>query len=259
MKKQLVMALVPALVLLASFPAWGSDGDILMLASLSGTTEKTGYECGFWKITWNNGKGNQPFGACQAPVITMYGELKGASAGGITGVEFAVGYDGGLLPPPGYFFLPIPIHGAGTSLGNPFFGGGNLTWDTCQTGNLAGRVPLFNILVISTNPCGPSQQPPQMELSGIGHTSPSNPFFRCPLFTLCDAPAYTKVCLGDNLEMCVRQQPPFPTDATCSTSGSFMINDNQGVGACNPPPGKTAASSTIATSETWSGMKALYR
>jgi hypothetical protein len=259
MKKQLALALVPALLALASFPAWGSDGDIVMLATLQGTTDQQGYECDFWLIKHNNGKGNSPFGACLPPVITVYGELKGASAGGISGVEFAVEYNGSTLTPSGYIIIPLPLHGASTNLGNPFNGGGNLTWNSCNTGDMYGRIPLYQVITFSAWPCGPSQRPPQLDIVVASHSAPSNPFFRCPLFTLCDDPAFTKVCLGDDLYMCERQQPPFPMDATCSTSGTFSINaPSSGVGGCNPPPSKMAANPSV-EDDTWSNVKALYR
>lgn len=261
MKKQLVMALVPALMLLASFPAWGSDGDIIFRATLQGTTDQAGYECDFWRVRYNNGQGNQPFGSCQPPVVTVYAELKGASAGGITGVEFAAHYNGTIVAPVGYILFPIPLHGATTDLGNVWDKGGNLAWNTCKTGDSNGRLPLYQLIIINTTPCGPSQKPGELVIEAASHSIPSNPFLRCPLFTLCDDPAFTKVCLGDNLTTCQRQQPPFPYDATCSSSGTFSINSpSSGVGGCNPPPGKPAvANASIQADATWSNLKALYR
>ena len=36
----------------------------------------------------------------------------------------------------------------------------------------------------------------------IQHDSPSNPMFRCPLLTTCDAPVFTKLCVGDDATPC---------------------------------------------------------
>lgn len=261
MKRQLALALMPALLVLVSLPAWGSDGDIIWRATLLGTTDQAGYECDFWNTKWNNGKGNSPFGACYTPVITVYAELKGASAGGITGIEWSADYNGSPILPPGYAILPLPLHTANNQLGNAFFSGGeNLAWNACQTADMNGRIPLYTIITFPTAPCGPSQRPPELTLTAGGHLSPSNPFYRCPLFTLCDGPTFTKVCLGDDVYMCERQQPPFPMDAFCSSSGTFTFNGTAaGVGQCTPPPGKLAASPKIDDSRTWGNVKALYR
>jgi len=264
MKRQLALALVPALLALASIPAWGSDGDIVMFSSLVGTADQQGYECTSWRIKHNNGQGSQPFGSCQPPVLTVYADLKGASADGITGVEWAIE----LRPTnsatiPGYFVLPVPIHGASLQLGSAFLSqprGENLSWDVCKTGDMNGRIPLYQVFIFSQAPCGPSQQPPQLEMVAGAHSSPGNIYFRCPLFTLCDGPTYTKVCLGDNLTLCKTMVPPFPIASTCSSSGEFSINTpGSGVGQCTPPPGKVAAAAAIAKESSWGSVKALYR
>jgi len=269
MKKQLALALVPVLLALVSFTAWASDGDIQMLAQVTGTGGgHIGDECTFWKIVYNNSgpNGKTPWGVCQPPTINVYAELKGASAGGITGAEYAGTFGATTAADPGYFFLEIPNPMATTVLGSAFFPpdpaprGQNIVFDTCQDGLGTGRVLLATLIVIPTVPCGSTQLPPQINMSTVQHFLPSNVYFRCPLFTLCDAPAYTKVCLGDNITLCRTPVPPFPTASQCSTSGAFAINDptSPGIGACQPPPGKTAAAATI-ESTTWGNVKGLYR
>jgi hypothetical protein len=278
MKRQLALVLVPALLALVSFNAWASDGDILMVSQVVGTGGgHTGDECTFWKIVFNNSSpnGKSPWGVCQPPVIKVYAELKGASANGISGVEYAGTYGPTNAADPGYFFIEVPAP-ATTVLGNAFFPpdpaprGQNMVWDTCQTGGSAGRVLLATLIVIPTTPCGSAAVPGEIHLAGGRHNDPSNPLFRCPLFTVCDAPVFTKVCLGDNLTLCPAPiipgcgtpgRPPCPNVATCSTSGSFAINDptSPGVGACSPAPGKTGPSAAVASEATWSHMKALYR
>ena len=283
MKRQLALALVTALLALVSFNAWASDGDILMVSQVVGTGGgHTGDECTFWKIVWNNSSpnGKSPWGVCQPPVIKVYAELKGASANGISGVEYAGLYGPTTAADPGYFFIDIPAP-ATTSLGSAWFPpdpapsssprGINMAWEACQTGGSAGRVLLSTLIVIPTTPCGSDVLPGQINLSAGQHGQPSNPLFRCPLVTLCDAPVFTKVCMGDNVVTdcpafiipgCgTPGRPPCPNVASCSTSGSFAINDptSPGVGACNPAPGKTGPSAVVASEATWSQMKALYR
>lgn len=265
MKKQLALALVPALLVLASIPAWGSDGDIMMLSDVA--RGNSGKSCPFWQIQWKSGTSNGvPFGVCQPPVITVYGELKGASAGGITGAEFAGMIGPNNAPDFGYFLLEIPNPEATTVLGSAFFPpdpaprGMNMVFDACQTGGTTGLVELLKIIVIPLVPCGPGQSPPQLNMMTGQHSSPSNVFFRCPLFTLCDAPAYTKVCLGDNIVMCTTPVPPFPQASMCSTSGSYAINDptQADIGTCPNVKGKAAAPASIEDA-TWSNVKAMYR
>lgn len=92
-----------------------------------------------------------------------------------------------------------------------------------------------------------------------GHDRPSNPYIQCPSFTLCDAPVYTQVCLGSKLTLCPNPEPPFPNNATCSTSGRTWINPPAGFYcclSCIPVP----ADCTIAVeAKAWSGVKGLYR
>jgi hypothetical protein len=58
------------------------------------------------------------------------------------------------------------------------------------------------------------------------HTTPSNPNFLCPLVTLCDDPAFTKLCV---------------------TGGEAIFNPGAGHGC------------TVAVQQaTWSGVKSLY-
>ena len=129
----------------------------------------------------------------------------------------------------------------------------NLVWSACQSGT-NGRVHLGQVLVIPTAPCGPSARPPELVMSVGQHWSPSNRFLRCPLFTLCDAPAFTKVCLGSELVTCDLEVPPFSPVATCSSSGSFSINSANGIGRCDAlKPDADGAQ------KTWSEVKSLFR
>jgi hypothetical protein len=254
--------MTPAVLLAAvgaAAPAWASDGDIAILAELAGTGRTPAVECDFWQMQWNNatrGQGKPPFGSCQPPVLKVYAELRGASAGGITGVEYSVriGHDG--LPDPGYILVEVPTRTATVTVGSAFTPpdanrrGLNIAWGECQKGN-DGRLLLATVLVIPTAPCGRDVTPPALELRVVQHWWPSNRFLRCPLFTLCDAPAYTKVCLGDDLEACDLEVPPFSKFALCSTSRGFAINGKGGPGRCGKGKLELQAS--------WGGVKALYR
>jgi hypothetical protein len=257
-----------------------SNGELLMVAEAETGHSGNIRECGFWSIKYRGKSQGNSFGSCRPPVILVYADLQGASADGITGAEFA-----GLIGPdaavdPNYLLIEIPSFTASQIVGrafsppDPFSRGMNIGWNACQNDN--GRVFLERILVIPLVPCGPEPTPavPQLVIGGAQHGVPNNPLFRCPLFTLCDMPAFTKVCLGTNITMCphspipgfcgVPGRPPCPSIAQCSTSGSFTINPvpEMDIGDCTPV-GKSASSSTddrvLDDTKTWSTMKGLYR
>ena len=240
-------------------PSFGSDGEIVIVAELAGTGRSPAVECDFWVMKWNNstrGNGKPPFGSCQPPMLKVYAQLRGASAAGITGAEYGVQIGEDRYPDHGWALLEVPTGTATIAVGSAFTPpdanprGINFAWSDCQTGS-DGRVLLETIVVIPTMPCGRDMIPPTLKLRVGQHSRPSNNFWRCPLFTLCDAPAYTKVCLGNDIGPCALQVPPFSDFATCSTSGSFVLNGKGGPGRCGK--GKPE------TSETWGGVKALYR
>lgn len=278
MKRHLVLAILAALVALPSFPAWASDGEIFMGADVGrGNSQKA---CPYWNMRWKDGNPNQnsPFGVCGVPQIKVYGQLQGASAGGITGVEFAGKIGPTTAADPGFILLEVPNPTATTMLGSAFMPpdpvagtgrGMSLAWADCQTGT-GGFVLLSTLIVIPLSACGPGVAPGQFNLSAGQHGSPNNDFFRCPLFTLCDAPAFTKVCLGTNLTLCsafiiprcdLPGQPRCPQVATCSTSGSFAFNDPTNptdlLGCVNIKKATLAQGAIEA--ETWGNVKALYR
>jgi hypothetical protein len=271
MRKHLAIALSVAFLALASMPAWASDGDIIMVAQTYNqeTMEYTGeFECPFWTMKHHgNSQGNE-FGSCvPPPAINIYAELKGASAAGITGVEFAATYGPDGAPDTDWAIFSVGYNPtASVRLGDAFLPvdpgtrGLNMSWDNCQNDN--GRVYIGTIVLFGIAPCGPSQLPPSFFMEGGQATDPSNPFFRCPLFSLCDAPVFTKVCLGDNIVPCEVQAPPFPLSATCSTSGRFSINVSKdtGLGKCYPAGKAGVQSQDKLTAEaTWSSVKELYK
>lgn len=249
-----------SLVLAFVAPSWGSDGEITIVAELAGTGRSKPVECDFWVMKWNRANqqnGKTPFGSCRPVILKVYANLQGASAGGITGAEFGVRIGPDRMPDPGYLLVEMPNSSARISIGSAFTPpdadtrGLNLAWTTCQSGN-DGRVLLETIMVIPTVPCGPNVSPPTLSLRVGQHWWPSHRFMRCPLFTLCDAPAFTKVCLGTDEHWCDLQVPPFTPYARCSSSGSFVINGKGGPGRC----GKGKPEADVMT---WGGVKALYR
>jgi len=261
MKRQLSMALALLILAMACVPAWASDGDISVVAV---DVKKSPSECNYWVLKHRGKTQGSGFGSCRAPLIRVYAQLTGASAGGITGAEYAcqIGDDG--APDPGYFLIELPNPTANTLLGSaveppdPSPRGVNIAWNNCQTGD-GNRMLLATVLVMPTAACGPSNKPPRISFTGVQHSDPSNVFFRCPLFTLCDGPVFTKVCLGDNIVDCETPIPPFPIASKCSTSGSFVINPAPGQEGSCTSLGKAGETLHAVQSDTWSNVKSLYR
>ncbi len=136
--------------------------------------------------------------------------IPGGPVTGITGAEFRVA---GL--PGGWFAISTPNPASNLSLGDPFTTGANIAFPTCQAG---GPVTLYTVTLIATSVVTDGL------FEVVAKTPPSNPNFDCPLVTLCDAPAFTKVCVGGG--------------------AAFLNSSNE----C-----------TVAVEETsWSRLKALY-
>lgn len=170
--------------------------------------------------------------------------LQGASINGITGAEFGLEVSSNTLFT-NYFISPEVMAPGAAGIGLLFTAnsGINIVWPTCQTGNgtsvLLEYVDLFNFGCSST----------EIVFTITKRNTPYNQYFQCPLFTLCDAPFYTKVCLGNDLHGCPNPEYPLQTiDATCSTSLKSYLN-----------PGTTRTCTVSVESKTWSGMKSLYR
>jgi hypothetical protein len=190
--------------------------------------------------------------------LDIFMVLGGATAAGITGLEYSVriGLDGG--PDAGWVFSESWSPSATVILGCGAFRpadahlvtprvvrrrGVNLAWPECQTGT--DGLVLVETVQVGNLGCTAAE----LRLLVWGHDSPSNAAFRCPMAVLCDGPTFTKVCLG-NLVPCedYDRNAPF---AVCSTSGEAVINPTV---HSNSPCAPTAISS-----ETWSTMKSLYR
>jgi hypothetical protein len=178
--------------------------------------------------------------------IYVYALLQGASGTGITGAEYQV-TTGLTTAADGYLFNEV-FDPAATTLGTGAFNpidpgarGINMSYPSCQIGD--GTKVLLETVAVFNFGCSTAETRLRVEK----HVSPSNQFFQCPLFTLCDDPVFTKVCLGSNQALCRNPEPPFPTNATCSTSGQAYINPANGH---NCLVGVQAA--------TWGQVKGLY-
>ena len=113
---------------------------------------------------------------------TMYvlAILGGPSGGGITGAELRVDNF------PSSWFASVNPNSP-TALGNIMGSGGNIAFNTCQTGS-GGVVLLYTVSYFA----------PDVQTNRVvkveRHSTPTNPNFQCPLHVLCDAPIYTKIC-----------------------------------------------------------------
>ena len=171
--------------------------------------------------------GTQCTGTTNGTMITgsVWANLAGAAAGGITGAEFRVDnnhrFDCSVVP--------SPDPGATIVLGDAFnLAGTNIVYDTCQTGP---RVQLFTFTLSENTPST------DIWLTLTQHFRPSNPYYPCPLLTLCDGPIFTKVCVGSESANSVHWQ------ALLNPSGSLTAE-------CNP----------VGVSPTsWSQVKSLYQ
>ncbi|MFQ5600135.1 MAG: hypothetical protein ACE5G2_06235 [Candidatus Krumholzibacteriia bacterium] len=144
------------------------------------------------------------------PATLWIGMATGGSVSGIKGAEFRVD---GL--PAGWLTISTPNPAANLALGDPFAGGCNIAFPECQVG---ACINLYTVTVI------PFSSDVDVVCVVDKHSSPSNPNFLCALVNLCDAPLFTKVCVG---------------------AGSMFINSQ--------------ADCTVAVEETtWSSVKSLY-
>ena len=227
MKRQLTAAI--ACLSLAASPAMAANGNILITFDQAGALCQQTVGCGGFATAY------------------VYALLQGASGSGITGAEYRidVGNDGNADP--GWLFSET-FDPSATTIGagaitpvDPASRGINVAWGTCQTGD--GTKVLLETIQILNMGCSTDE----LRLKVVKHSSASNQFFQCPLFTLCDDPFYTKVCLGSNVTVCRNPEPPFPNNAACSTSGEAFLN-----------PGPSRNCTVGVSAKTWSQVKNLY-
>jgi len=120
----------------------------------------------------------------------LYLVTAGATAAGFTGAEFRVSIEPSAS---GVGFVWNPAGGVVLNSGDPIDNGSGgglfMSFSSCQTvTGLAGdKIPLGTIHVMAMTT--------QHEAKVRMHSTPSNPRFSCPSVTLCDAAAFTQVCL----------------------------------------------------------------
>ena len=229
MKRQLVATCALAVLVLASGPGWAANGNIGM----------------FWDPAASLCQQTIPCGTSAR--LYVYALLQGASYLGITGVEYKIQVGTNNNADPGWFFSEI-VDPSATQIGSGAFTpvdnglrGMNVAWPTCQLGDgtkvLIETVDIFNATNCNTTELG---------LKAVKHDSPTNQFFQCPLFVLCDDPTYTKVCLGSNVLLCRNPEPPNATNSSCSTSGEAFVNGSRDCTVATQP-------------SSWGRVKELYR
>ena len=222
--------------------ALASDGEIGIFFDTSGNSCLCSIPCG--------GTGT----------VYLYAFLGGRSEEWFTGAEYAVGIgNDGNADPAWTFeeqFAPATVVlGQGAFyppdtrdlISRRYRGRGvNIAFSECQQGD-SGKILLERVDITNA---GCSTDP--LLLVVLSHDTPSNQFFQCPLFTLCDGPDFTKVCLRRSLVPCDNPEPPYPSNATCSTSGRAVINPSSEdyLVPCRP---------TAVEPATWTAVKGLYR
>jgi hypothetical protein len=202
MSKNLLVAFVGTCVLCASAAVQANDGSIAVYLDAAGT------QC----------EGN----INGAPVTgSIFLNLAGATAGGITGAEFRVDNS----DPNAYSVSSSPSPDVTIALGNPFVLGCNVSFQDCQVGP---RVPLYSLVILE------QAHTADVTLTVRQKYEPTNPSTPCALAILCDAPVYTSVCIG----------------APNSDHWRAVINPSNGIsGDCQPV-------AVLPTS--WSAVKSLY-
>ena len=184
------------------------------------------------------------FNAAPGGQTTLYliAVTNGATGSGITGAEFRVE----VSAPAGYFFGYTAPAGT-TTLGDPMdttpgvadAKGLNVAYPSCRpvSNQMPGdHVDLGTVVVVNFGG-GPTDLLVKRKYPG------SSPIFLCPLFTLCDAPAYTPVCatLQEGDPALLGQEPVLFT---------AMMNKNCSGVTCGFVPVAPA---------TWSSIKEMYR
>lgn len=166
----------------------------------------------------------------------------GASANGIRGVEYSIEPS---VSTDWLYLEDFALANADIVLGTQAVhgtlpGGVNLAWASCQSG-LSISLQTLTLVDVTGEFHG---FPVQLTVSG--HSNPSNPFFRCPLFNLCDDPVFTKVCVGSNVTTDYCPFPPGARACLTSTGGIFLVN------------GPCPCLCVQVEARTWGEVKSLY-
>lgn len=231
MRRQLFASSALAALVCLTSPTWAANGNIGLFFDAGAALCQQTVPC-FTSTT-----------------LYVYALLQGASQTGITGVEYKIktgpnnNADPGWLYTENFDILATVVGTGALTPADNLTRGVNVAWASCQVGD--GTKVLIETVTIFNSDCGNTGE---LALKVVKHDFATNQFFQCPLFTLCDAPVFTKVCLGSNLTTCTNPEPPFANNATCSTSGEAYLN-----------PGPTRNCTVAVNQATWSAMKGLFR
>jgi len=157
---------------------------------------------------------------------TLYviAKLEGASAAGISGAEFriqvgnAAGWSFSYTAPPANIVMGNPLDGSGL----------RIAFGECREPG-GGQVSMGTISVINFSG-GPNN------LFVKRHSTPSNPGYQCALFTLCDDPVFSKVCMTPAApDSCVLgvQKPTIQNDDPVTFTAA--LNAESGAGGSTGP------------------------
>lgn len=199
---------------------------------------------------YTNLEGTECAGRTMDGLLTgsIWVNLSGAAAGGITGAEYRI--QAGAVPGSAYdYFYRFPLYSiyfypdpdAVLNFGDPFHGGTNTVFAACRP---APRVRLGTFLLIEATP-----EP--IALYVEEHEDPSNYTFCCPLVTLCDGPVFTKICatgISDD---------PYDYDLGEVFFAGVNMEDDKSVGAGRCPI--LSFRTTGVAEAAWSTVKSLYR
>lgn len=225
--------LLVVMALLAALPsrALARDGEVSVVFDPGASLYCSTIPCACWQTAY------------------VFAFFTGASQTGITGVEYAVTPSNGGT---GYTFIETFQAPTVVGLGAfPPHGGVNVAWPACQTGDWT-KLLIETVRILNVSDCSGDE----VVLTVTKKYQASNQFFQCPLFILCDAPIYTKVCLGSNVTTCQNPEPPYPDNALCSTSGRAFLNPQYPYCHDVLP---ASVCPVAAKPQAWSAVKQLYR
>jgi hypothetical protein len=178
-----------------------------------------------------------------AATLYVYATTSGSSSGGISGAEFRIE----VSPPAlGAFFIWTSNPTANITLGNPIdntdaagdLTGVNIAFPTCQkqAGQAGDRIVLGTITAIAVTG--------EHTLYVKKHNRPSNPNLSAALLILCNAPDFTAVPLTlEDGDPALNGQEPYVFSSPINRAGCA---------------GATCGFVAV-KSQTWSGLKDLYR
>ena len=164
--------------------------------------------------------------------------LGGTTLQGVTTAEFRV-IGGESFPDWTIGTFPLMGHAV---IGEPMFPtlvGGGLVHRASVAFPLCEQLDSVSMLrVIFTSDNGASDIPADTRLQVVAGDPPGDASFNCPLLTLCDSPAFTKVCVA---------------------GGEFVINPASMSCSVLPDPPTDVGPPSVRQSATWSQIKRLYR